>query len=188
MKNYEETIANAHKAFVNHVAKITDLGEIKILDWARPNMRESSIQYTILQDRHLAVTGDYYNAIYTWDGRVNFYALAGYNLGYLYSKINCLTICDLHDWDEDEAVEDLKYHLDNYSGLDNDRKEEILESASHCSDEHEWTEFCRQHSCEVGDDECSLYSAGNVIPYQVIYHHEGLKLAMAQIEKMEAKA
>ena len=41
MKDYTETINNAHKAFVNHIAKMIDLGEVKILDWARPNLSDT---------------------------------------------------------------------------------------------------------------------------------------------------
>lgn len=186
MKEYEDTIKNAQRTFANHVAKLTDLGAVKILEWSKPGTRENSIVYTILQDRHLVVTGDYWNAIYTWQGDISFDAVAGYHLGYVYEKLNCLKFNSLYDWDKEKSIAELRCFLEDSKQWGEEESQPFIEDAESCSDEHEWIEFVRTHHDELDCGDGTLYRAGETMPWPVIFHHEGLKMAMNRLSTMEA--
>lgn len=112
------------KYFKNHVAKFTDYGNIKIVDFKRPDSNEYRIRFLFEEDYYkLHISGDlgvliatnYYNM--TFEGFSDFVN----NVGYFRKKVDC------HDrpfyvYDYDDAKKDLKELLEEW-----DMMEEILQ-------------------------------------------------------------
>ena len=105
------------KMFKNHVAEITDYGNIKILDFKRPDSNEYRIRFLFEEDYcRLHISGDlgeltasnYYNMTYEkFSEYVN-------NVGYFESKIDCHSR-PIYVYDEEAARDDLKDYIYKYN-------------------------------------------------------------------------
>ena len=170
METYKEFEIRVKKNFENHVATMKDNGEVKILDWQNPPSCIYAMQFMI-RGRHLFVTGDCRNAIYSWSDYIDFDFLRTCDIDYFYSKLNSLESPRPREWDNEKAMNSLKEFLESSGFSDND---EILEEASGASfSNSDWTSFLDEHSELDG-----LYNAGNTIPLLVKYHLAGLHLAI----------
>lgn len=98
------------KIFKNHVAKLTDYGNIKILDFAKPESNEYRIRFLFEEDYYrLHISGDlgqltatnYCNM--TYEGFSNFVN----DTGYFKQKIDCLDR-SIYIYDEDLARKQLE--------------------------------------------------------------------------------
>lgn len=109
--------------FKDHIAKLTDYGNIKILDFKQPNSNEYRIRFLFEEDYcRLHISGDlgeltatnYYNM--TFDKFSDFVN----NVGYFESKINCHSRA-IYVYDKDKAKEDIINYLE-----ENDYMEEVV--------------------------------------------------------------
>lgn len=104
------------KNFEKHVAKFTDLGNIKILDFAEPNTCCYCIRFLFDEDFYcLHITGDLgqltatnYNNM-TYERFDNFV----HNPSYFMGKINCHSR-DLFEYDEDSAYKEIEEYIKEY--------------------------------------------------------------------------
>lgn len=106
--------------FKNHIAKFTDYGNIKILDFKEPNTSHYRIRFLFEEDYcRLHISGDlgeliatnYYNMTYEkFSDFVN-------DVGYFESKIDCHSR-KIYTYDEDDAKEDIKKYLEEYGYLE----------------------------------------------------------------------
>lgn len=116
--------------FKDHIATFADYGNIKILDFKRPNSSEYRIRFLFEEDYcRLHISGDlgeliatnYYNMTYEkFSDFVN-------DVGYFEQKIDCHNR-KIYSYDEEDAKEDLKKYVKEYDFL-----EEILNH-----DRYEW--------------------------------------------------
>lgn len=102
--------------FKDHIATFTDLGNIKILDFKRPDSSEYRIRFLFEEDYcRLHISGDlgeliasnYYNMCY--EGFKDFV----HNTGYFEEKIDCHNR-DIYTYDEEQARKDLIELFDEY--------------------------------------------------------------------------
>lgn len=186
LKERERKMQKIKECFKNHRATLKDLGEVKILDWAEPGTCCRAIHY-IIRSGNLIVTGDFYNAIYSWSEKVTFDFIANCDLWYFFSKFTMLSESKPHEWSGEEALKEFKEYLENYcDDMEKDKKAELLEYAENCApNESEWTAFLNDNSELLNDDDYTLYSAGNMMPWMIEYHLKGLRLAMEQLGKKE---
>lgn len=112
------------KYFKNHIATFTDYGNIKIVDFKRPDSSEYRIRFLFEEDYcRLHISGDlgeltasnYHNM--TFEGFSDFVN----NVGYFKEKIDCHNR-RIYTYDSDDAKEDLKELLEEW-----DMMEEILQ-------------------------------------------------------------
>ena len=110
-------IEEQKKNFKDHVAKFTDYGNIKILDFQRPGSSEYRIRFLFQEDFcRLHISGDlgeltasnYKNMSYDHFGP-DFCK----NPYYFEEKIDCHER-PLYTYDEDKACKDIKEHLEEY--------------------------------------------------------------------------
>ena len=103
------------KRFKDHVAKFTDYGNIKILDFQRPGSNEYRIRFLFEEDFYrLHISGDlgeltatnYRNMTYE-----DFGPAFGNNPYYFEEKIDCHER-PIYEYDEDKAREDIKEYLE----------------------------------------------------------------------------
>lgn len=144
-------IERAKKCFENHKATLTDYGNIKILDFKKPNSFEYRIRFLFEEDYYrLHISGDlgeltatnYYNMTYEeFSDMVR-------DVGYFEGKINCHSI-PLYIYDEDAVKEDIIELIKEKYGL-----EEFIEDYKDCdfySDEEVLEEFYRDILSDFSD-------------------------------------
>lgn len=119
--------------FKNHIATLTDYGNIKVLDFANPNSSHYRIRFLFEEDYcRLHISGDLGELIATNYNNMTFNKFADFvnNTGYFEEKVDCHNRA-FYYYDEDTARNELKerfeeYELldyaDEYSWQDNDEK------------------------------------------------------------------
>lgn len=102
--------------FKDHIATLTDYGNIKILDYQRPGSSEYRIRFMFEEDHYrLHISGDLGELIafnfnnMTYEGFSDFV----HNPGYFGKKICCMSR-EQYEYDLDKAKEDLLEQLDWY--------------------------------------------------------------------------
>lgn len=113
-------IESEKKNFDKHVAKYTDYGNIKILDFKNPESSNYRIRFLFEEDYcRLHISGDlgeltatnYNNMCY--EGFKDFI----HNIGYFKGKIDCHSR-PIYSWDSDKAREDIIKHMKDYGYYD----------------------------------------------------------------------
>ena len=119
--------------FKNHIAKFTDYGNIKILDFKNPNSSDYRIRFLFEEDYcRLHISGDLGELIATNYSNMTYGKFSDFvnNVDYFKEKIDCNNR-KLYVYDEDQA------------------REELLEMA----EEHDWLLFSDKYSYESDDKE-----------------------------------
>lgn len=126
--------------FKDHVATYKDLGEVKILDWSRPNSGMYRVRY-IFDGCMLYISGDLgcYTYWLTWNGTPESFEET-MSLGYFYSKVEAIE-GDKYDFDSDKAKESIREHLDYLFGDFNDEIDRLNEEIKSCELEIEELEI-----------------------------------------------
>lgn len=144
------------KNFSNHIATFTDYGNIKILDFKRPDSNEYRIRFLFEEDYYrLHISGDLGELIatnyknMTYDGFRDFVD----NTGYFKEKIDCMNR-SLYYWDEykaendlwatleqcvieprmEDEIDDILWDFDTESGITKEGVKKLEEFIPDCSD------------------------------------------------------
>lgn len=110
-------IEEQKKRFKDHVAKFTDYGNIKILDFQRPGSNEYRIRFLFQEDFYrLHISGDLGELTATNFRNMN-YRDFGFDFSknpyYFETKIDCHER-PIYEYDEDKARKDIKEKLEEY--------------------------------------------------------------------------
>lgn len=108
--------------FKNHIAKLTDYGNIKILDFKEPDTSNYRIRFIFEEDYcRLHISGDLGELQATNYNNMTYEGFKDYvdNIGYFEEKIDCHSR-SIYTYDEAKAKEDLMKYIEEY-----DYKEEI---------------------------------------------------------------
>lgn len=119
--------------FKEHIATFTDYGNIKILDFKKPNSSEYRIRFLFEEDYcRLHISGDLGELIASNYNNMTYEKFSDFvnDVGYFEQKIDCYNR-PIYTYDEDQAREDL------------------LKMAK----EHEWLSFSDKYSYEDDDEE-----------------------------------
>ena len=95
--------------FKNHVAKLTDYGNIKILDFKAPNTGEYRIRFLFEEDYYrLHISGDLGELTASNYSNMTYEEFSDFvdDVGYFEGKIDCMSR-DIYFYDDDKAREDL---------------------------------------------------------------------------------
>lgn len=105
------------KRFKDHVARFTDYGNIKILDFQRPGHSEYRIRFLFQEDFYrLHISGDLGELTATNYRNMNYEDFGpdfGPNPYYFEEKINCHDR-PIYEYDEDKARKELKEKIEEY--------------------------------------------------------------------------
>lgn len=131
------------KNFKNHVAKFTDYGNIKIVDFKRPDSNEYRIRFLFEEDYcRLHISGDLGELIASNYSNMTFTGFSDFvnDVGYFRRKIDCHNR-RIYTYDSEDAKKDLKELLEEQDMMkevlqrdryecetDEDRLEEFYES------------------------------------------------------------
>lgn len=108
--------------FKNHIAKFTDYGNIKILDFKAPDTSNYRIRFLFEEDYcRLHISGDLGELVATNYNNMTYKGFGNFvhNTGYFEEKIDCLSR-SIYSYDEVKAKQDLLKLIEEY-----DLKEEL---------------------------------------------------------------
>jgi len=106
--------------FKNHIATLTDYGNIKILDFANPNSSHYRIRFMFEEDYcRLHISGDLGELIATNYNNMTFNKFTDFvnNTGYFEEKVDCHNRA-FYYYDADVAKQELKERFEEYEFLD----------------------------------------------------------------------
>ena len=109
-------IERQKKNFENHVATLTDYGNIKVLDFKNPESSNYRIRFMFEEDYcRCHISGDLGELVATNYNNMTFECFKDFvhNTGYFEGKIDCLSR-KLHEYDEDLAEKELRERLEEY--------------------------------------------------------------------------
>lgn len=172
-------IERAKKCFANHKAKLTDYGNIKILDFKNPNSSEYRIRFLFEEDYcRLHISGDLGELIATNYNNMAYDKFGDFvrDTGYFEQKIDCHSR-PLYSYDEEAVKEDVlelikeeyefEEFIENYRNehycLSSESDEEVLEDFfddvfSDFSDETGISPEGRKVLAEYINDTYAIYS------------------------------
>ena len=104
------------KKFVNHVAKFTDYGNIKIVDFKMPDSEEYRIRFIFEEDYcRMHISGNLGELIATNYNNMTFKGFSDFvnNIGYFEKKIDCHNR-RIYTYDSEDAKKDLKELLEEW--------------------------------------------------------------------------
>ena len=196
-KTTEERIAQIREHwFPEHKATYHgpfDLGvhkDVEYLTWKKDGTNCYFVEYWAVFNR-LIVSGDIGDAIYGWPDKISLAWVAGCDPHYIHGK--CVASekgrgADWYDWDRSD-VEKLIHETALEDGLspDDDAVREALEWTS-CKQEwsHYLTTFDSANKL-FGCDAWEHAGVGDILPIRLLGHVEGLRMALAQLGKLEKK-
>ena len=105
--------------FKNHIATLTDYGNIKVLDFANPNSSHYRIRFLFEEDYcRLHISGDLGELIATNYNNMTFNKFTDFvnNTGYFEEKVDCHNRA-FYYYDEDVARQELKEKFEEYEWL-----------------------------------------------------------------------
>lgn len=108
------------KQFKDHKATLTDYGNIKILDFKKPDSNEGRIRFLFEEDYcRLHITGDYGDLIACNYYNMTYDKFPGFlhDVGYFEEKISCHSR-DLYVYDEEQVAKDLRKELESIGIID----------------------------------------------------------------------
>lgn len=120
--------------FRNHVATLTDYGNIKILDFKNPKSNEYRIRFLFEEDYYrLHISGDLGELVATNYCNMTFEKFFDFvnSVGYFENKINCHSR-DIYYYDDEKAKQELAKLID-----EKDLKEDILEDRPYYDNEED---------------------------------------------------
>lgn len=115
-------IERQKKNFENHVATLTDYGNIKVLDFKNPESSNYRIRFMFEEDYcRCHISGDLGSLVATNYNNMTFEGFKDFvhNTGYFEGKIDCHSR-KLYEYDEDLAEKELREHLEDYFENDDD--------------------------------------------------------------------
>lgn len=105
--------------FKNHIARLTDYGNIKILDFKNPESSAYRIRFLFEEDYYrLHISGDLGELIATNYNNMTFEGFSDFvnNVGYFEGKIDCHSR-NIYTYNEDKARDELKKIINEYELL-----------------------------------------------------------------------
>lgn len=172
---------------------------IEILYWGQRDSSYSHIWYQTFRG-YLMVFGDLGDAIYQWNSGVTLKSVAGFDLHYFHSK--CVAsesgrTSDWYDWDEREALRQIKEHFIQDGGdkeSDTFADEEFMRfrlagGNDALCEKTEWVQWVQENGEDFfGQDYWEFaFNFGDVIPIGCRLHLLGLECVFAKTEIIQNK-
>lgn len=175
--------------FRDHIATLTEHGDLKILDWKEPGTIMYYIRY-VFDGNKMYITGDLGEAVFCLTWKADIHSFNGLSLGYFHEKLSAYHE-DKYDFDSDKAVKRLREWLNDFKndGTEYDHYEmkELFEGARGCNEEWEWVEVIHEHEEFISELEPDywewFFEIGREYPGRFISYLIGLQMASEQLNK-----
>ena len=169
--------------FKNHVATLTDYGNIKILDFKNPKSNDYRIRFLFEEDYYrLHISGDLGELTATNYCNMTFEKFSDFvnDVGYFEGKINCHSR-DIYYYDEEKAEQELLKLIE-----EEDLKEDILEDRPYCDNEEDAIEDFINDILSDFENDTGLGSDGRSKLSEYINEYEAYEIA-SNLGKEETK-
>ncbi|MBP2652605.1 MAG: hypothetical protein H6Q73_174 [Firmicutes bacterium] len=191
MREIEKVIRE--KWFKDHIATLTQHGDLQVLDWGRPDSITLYCRY-VFDGSKMYISGDIGEAVFNLTWKAGVHTFDDVNIGYFKSKMSAF--CDEKiDFDSDEAVKGLREWLKRLRkdqiDYDHDQMKDLFDLARGCENRQQWGWRLQDHRYyfieELDRDYWEwIYSVGDVIPARVYAYLIGLKMASEQLREAVA--
>ena len=175
--------------FKEHKATLTTQGDLKVLDWSKPNTGIYGVRY-IFDGCRMYITGDIGQALFelTWTATLKYFEDT--YLNYFESKMKAFSD-ERRDFNSTYAVERLREWLkqmkDDGVKWDNEEMRELFRLARQCTSISEWVDIVKGSEDFLEDLDVDywewMYNVGDQIPARVQAYLIGLKMAYEQLKE-----
>lgn len=186
--------------FKDHIATLTECGDLKVLDWRKPGTCVYAVRY-VFDGGNMYISGDIGEAVFRLTWKADVHTFNGISTGYFMEKM-CAYSNDRWDFDGKDAAKYLKEWLDerieDMDFEDDEEKEEFLEKfnelmydAKNCDSESRWAhEYVNEKHYEFISELDSdywewIYQIGRVAPNRILGYIVGLQMASEQLKGLE---
>lgn len=185
--------------FKDHVAKYTEQGDMKRLEWYKPGTRMFGMD-VVFHRYFVIICGDLGEAVFECTWKTDLKNCANKNFGYFLGKLSTIRGCK-YDWETDDCIEDIEdWKSDKIADIEEELKEfpedkefyekkiaaikEFVDDAQ-MEYKEEWMKYVADYDLEkINEDfETVLYNAGDRLNTRLYLYHIALKMAWEQIEK-----
>lgn len=191
--SYKETETQIKENwFKNHVAKLTQHGDMQVLEWRQPGTSNYYCKY-VFDNNKIYISGDIGEAVFslTWKAEIN--SFDDIYLGYFEEKLSAYS-GDRRDFSSERAVKRLREWAtdlkDDGIKYDNEKMRTLFEGARSCSRSDEWAyeyvnnDELNEFISELHADYWEwMYKIGDEIPCRVQGYLVGLKMAADQLKE-----
>lgn len=185
--NYSLSEQRIRGNFKDHIATLTEHGDLKVLDWKKPGTSFYYVRY-VFDGYKMYITGDLGEAIFCLTWKADIGSFSNLSLGYFHEKLNAYC-SDKYDFDSDKAVKRLREWLnqlkEDEKEYEHDKMQELFERARSCSEEWEWVEVIHEYEDFISDLDVDywewLYNIGREYPIRVFSYLIGLQMASKQL-------
>ena len=177
--------------FKEHVATLTQHGDLQVLDWRRPTSNTYRCRY-VFDSSNMYITGDIGAALFrlTWIASVH--SFNNIYIGYFKGKMSAFSDDDM-DFSSEEAVKGLRAWVkrlkENGEKYDHDEMKDLFEKARGCSRKEEWAGIVNESDCNdfisnLDEDYWEwIYNVGDEIPARIHAYLIGLQMASEQLRE-----
>ncbi len=187
--NYPLSEQRIRENFKDHIATLTEHGDLKVLDWKMPESIFYYIRY-VFDGNKIYITGDLGEAVFCLTWKADIHSFNDIGLGYFHEKLKAYHE-DKYDFDSDKAIKRLREWLNELKDYgieyDHDEMRELFEGARGCSEEWEWVEVVHEHDDFISDLDVDywewFYNIGRVYPMRFQSYLIGLQMASEQLKE-----
>lgn len=193
MFSFNEVAEQAKTFFKDHIATMTVHDGLNVLEWSKPGTNNGRMNF-VFHKNFVYVSGDMREAVYDCTWKTSLGSCANTDFGYFNGKLSCATH-GKKDWDSDKLLKDVEQwkkealeRFEDYEDFDMEKFEEFIEDALYHADSPvEWQAHLMSSELDEYDEYCesALWKAGEYTNQDLIYNHVALKMANAQINKVE---
>lgn len=186
--------------FKNHIASITQHGELTVLDWKNPANGHYHVRY-VFDGHRLYITGDIGEAVFNLTWKADVHSFTDVTISYFMEKMSAFSD-DRYDFSTDKAanrLEEWKGELLESGDYEDEAAREklcntidkLIQGVRSCNSEEKWAfqyvngefhEFIS--SCDADYWEW-IYHIGRAIPMRVRGYLIGLQMASNQLKARE---
>ena len=184
---YELSEQRIKENFKDHIATLTEHGDLKVLEWREPCTFFYYVRY-VFDGNKIYITGDLGEAIFylTWKAEIHSFNNIG--LDYFHEKLKAYHE-EKYDFSSEQAVKRLREWIgeleDDYIDYGNEEMEELIEEARNCIHEWEWVNVIHKYQYFILDLTNNywewLYDIGRVYPMRFQSYLIGLQMASEQL-------
>jgi len=178
--------------FPQHKATLTNHGDLKVLDWAKPGTGTYYCRY-VFDGNKVYISGDIGEAVFWLTWKADVHSFDDIHVDYFEEKLQAYSgerrkfngekaAQRLREWKGELDEDEREYDSEEFKGL--------LSAAESCSSQNEWAyEYVNEkyHGLIKGLDHDYwdwIYEIGNEIPARIRGYLIGLKMASEQLKVM----
>lgn len=173
--------------FKEHRAKLTQHGDLQVLDWKRPGTITYYCRY-VFDGNKIYISGDIGEAVFWLTWKADIHSFNDIHIGYFEEKLAAYSD-SRRDFDSNKAVRCLREWLNNLKETekkyDHDEMRDLFEAARSCTSTDEWAHIINSNEwiSDLDNDYWEwMYKIGNEIPWRIHGYLVGLKMASEQLK------